>query len=288
MGIDAQEVDRRLQEMWRRSAEGWRRRQQSLREKTAPVSAWLVDAIDPKAGERVLELAAGPGETGFIAARRLGREGRLLSTDQAPQMVEIARGRAAELALDNVEFAVLDAQRMELDPGSFDAVLCRWGYMLMVDPDEALRRTRWVLKPGGRLALASWDRPERNLWMAAPALALAARGAMVLPKPREPGPFALADPAEVERRLKAAGFGAVQTDVIEFLQRYPSLDEYWAETMDLSAPVVDAMEGLPSNEVEAVRGAVARTLSPFIGPGGAIEIPARAVVAFAVAAPPIA
>jgi SAM-dependent methyltransferase len=142
-----------------------------------------VNAIDPKPGERVLELAAGPGETGLIAAQRLGPEGRLLSTDQAPQMVEIARRRAAELGLENVDFDVTDAQRMELEPESFDAVLCRWGYMLMADPDEALRRTRRVLKRGGRLPLATWDRPDRNLWMSAPVIAPVSEGVMPPPDP---------------------------------------------------------------------------------------------------------
>jgi SAM-dependent methyltransferase len=93
-----------------------------------------VTAIDPKPGQRVLELAAGPGETGFLVAQRLGPDGTLLSTDQSPDMVEVARRRAAELGLTNVEFQVLDGQQIDLDERSFDAVLCRWGYMLMVHP----------------------------------------------------------------------------------------------------------------------------------------------------------
>jgi ubiquinone/menaquinone biosynthesis C-methylase UbiE len=98
-------------------------------------------------------------------------------------MVEIARRRAAELGLENVDFDVIDAQRMELEPESFDAVLCHWGYMLMADPDEALRRTRRVLKRGGRLPLATWDRPDRNLWMSAPVIAPVSEGVMPPPDP---------------------------------------------------------------------------------------------------------
>src|SRR5436305_3991497 len=206
MRIEAQERDRRQREMWRRGAQGWGRRQASLRERTAPVSQWLVDAIDPQPGERLLEVAAGPGETGFIAAQRIAPDGRLLSTDQAPDMVEVAQRRAAELGLDNVDFAVIDAQQLELEPASFDAAICRWGYMLMGDPDEALRRTRLALRDGGRLALATWDRPDRNLWLSAPVLALVGHGAMPPPNPADPSPFALPDPTDVERRLRSAGF----------------------------------------------------------------------------------
>src|SRR5690349_21362730 len=176
MSMEAEKLDQRQRELWRRGAEGWERRQAALRERTAPVSQWLVDAIDPQPGERLLEIAAGPGETGFIAAQRIGPEGQLLCTDQAPEMVEVARRRASELGLTNVDFATIDAQKLELEPGSFDAALCRWGYMLMRDPEEAMRRTRVALRGGGRLALATWDRPDRNLWRAAPVMPLGRRG----------------------------------------------------------------------------------------------------------------
>jgi ubiquinone/menaquinone biosynthesis C-methylase UbiE len=283
MATDARELDERQRELWRRGAQGWERRQASLREKTAPVSQWLVDAIDPQPGQRVLDLAAGPGETGFMAAQRLGPEGRLLSTDQAQEMVDVARRRADELGLTNVDFAVIDAQGLELQPASFDAVVCRWGYMLMANPDGAMRRTRTVLRDGGRLALATWDRPDRNLWMAAPVMALVAQGAMPPPNPSDPSPFAMPDPVNLEGRLRSAGFSSVRTDRVEFPQRYPSLDEYWAETLDLAAPIAAAVAGMTDDELETVRAAMRDTVSQFTGADGRIEIPANAIVALAVA-----
>jgi ubiquinone/menaquinone biosynthesis C-methylase UbiE len=281
MAMDARELDQRQRELWRRGARGWERRQASLRERTAPVSQWLVDAIDPQPGERLLEVAAGPGETGFIAARRIGPEGRLLSTDQAPDMVEVAQRRAAELGLDNVDFAVVDAQEMELEPGSFDAALCRWGYMLMGDPDGAMRRTRVALRDGGRLALATWDRPDRNLWLAAPVMALLSQGAIPPPNPADPSPFALPDPADLEGRLRAAGFASVRTDRVSFSQRFPSFDEYWEESMDCGAPLAVVVEELEAAETEAVRSATREALSRFTAGDGRMEIPSSAVVAAA-------
>lgn len=281
MAMDAQELDRRQRELWRRGAQGWERRQASLREKTAPVSRWLVDAVGPQPGERVLELAAGPGETGFIAAQRIGPEGRLLCTDQAPEMIEVARRRASELGLTNVDFAVIDAQELELESGSFDAALCRWGYMLMADPNEAMRRTRVALRSEGRLAMATWDRPDRNLWMAAPAMALVGQGIIPPPNPADPSPFALPDPVDVEGRLRSAGFASVRTDRLEFSQRYPSFDEYWAETLDCGAPIAAAVAGLQAAQVDAIQMATRQTLSQFTTDDGGIDIPASAVVAVA-------
>lgn len=283
MAMDARELDQRQRELWRRGAQGWERRQASLREKTAPVSQWLVDAIDPKPGERVLEVAAGPGETGFIAARRIAPEGRLLSTDQAPDMVQVAQRRAAELGLTNVDFAVIDAQELELEPGGFDAALCRWGYMLMGDPNEAMRRTRVALRDGGRLAAATWDRPDRNLWLAAPVMALVSQGAIPPPDPADPSPFAIHDPVDLEGRLRSAGFASARTDRVEFSQRYPSFDEYWAESMDCAAPIADLVQQREAADVEAFRSATRDALSQFTTKDGRLEIPASAVVAVAVA-----
>src|SRR3954463_1076877 len=129
-----------------------------MRAAPAPITAWLVEALRPAPGHQVLELAAGPGEVGFALAERLRPGGRLLSTDGAEAMVQLARAGAAALRLDDVvETKVVDAESIEAPAASFDGVLCRWGYMLMADPGAALRETRRVLRPGGRVALAAWD-----------------------------------------------------------------------------------------------------------------------------------
>jgi ubiquinone/menaquinone biosynthesis C-methylase UbiE len=283
MTSGAREQDEQQRAMWRRGALGWERRQESLRKKTAPVAQWLVNAIDPQRGEQVLELAAGPGETGFMIAQRLGPEGKLLCTDQSPEMVEVARRRASELGLTNVDFAVIDAQQLELKQGEFDGAVCRWGYMLMADPDEAMRRTRAALRDGGRLALATWDRPDRNLWLAAPVLALVGHGAMPPPNPADPSPFALPEPTDLERRLRSAGFSEARSERVELRQTYPSFDEYWAETMDMAAPVAEAVAAVSPTEAEAARASTQDTLSQFTAADGQIDVPAMAVVAAAVA-----
>jgi ubiquinone/menaquinone biosynthesis C-methylase UbiE len=276
-------TDVEQREIWHRAAAGWERWQAELREVTAPVSEWLVDAIDPQPGERVLELAAGPGETGFLAAQRLGTEGKLVSTDQSPDMVEVARRRAEELGLGNVEFRVVDGQEIDLDEQSFDAVLCRWGYMLMADPDAALRGTHRVLREGGRLALATWDTPDRNMWLAAPAMQLVARGALPPPEPGAPSPFAMPDTAQLEQRVAGAGFQQVETDKVEFDQVFPSFDQYWQVTLDLGAPIAAAMAEMDDATVSEVREAVREVLAQFAGSDGALRIPASAVVAKATA-----
>ncbi len=283
MATDPQVLDQAQRDAWKRAAGAWEKWQAELREATAPVSQWMVDTIDPQPGQRILELAAGPGETGFLAAARIGPSGRLISTDQSEEMVSAGRRRAAQLGLPNVDFEVLDAQRIVLEPGSVDAVLCRWGYMLMGDPDSAFRGTKRVLRHGGRLALAVWDTPDRNLWMAALPMQLVARGALPAPEPGSPTPFSMADADALAQRLADAGFSDVETAKVEFVQTYASFDQYWEITGDLAAPLTEALGTLDERQAGEVRDAVRGFLGQFAAANGTVSVPASTIVATATA-----
>src|ERR1700761_8623925 len=128
-----------------------------------PVSVAMIDALALQPGERVLELAAGPGDTGLMAAE-LTRPGTLISSDGAEAMLDVARARARALGIDNVEFRQLELEWIDLPTASIDAVLCRWGIMLIVDPEAAAQEIRRGLRAGGRAAFSVWDAPERNPW----------------------------------------------------------------------------------------------------------------------------
>jgi ubiquinone/menaquinone biosynthesis C-methylase UbiE len=183
----------------------------------------------------------------------------------------------------NVRFEVIDAQHNPLESASVDGALCRWGFMLMADPDAALRETRRVLREGGRLALATWDTPDRNVWMSAPFIQLVARGAVPPPDPAAPGPFALADLGALARRLADAGFHDVQTGKVEYRHDYDSFEQFWETTNDLAAPVAEALARLDPQLVAEVRDAVRGVLAPFETEGGGLSVPASAVVASAIA-----
>src|SRR4029077_3266224 len=107
-------------------------------------------------GQRVLELAAGPGDTGFLAAELVRPGGMLISSDASQAMIGVARGRARDLGVSNVEFKRMELEWIDLDTASVDAALCRFGLMLAADPGAALQEIRRVLRPGGAVALAVW------------------------------------------------------------------------------------------------------------------------------------
>src|SRR4051794_24164293 len=163
--LDAEQQRAKSREMWERAAPGWGRRAARLRDWGMPVSVAMIEALALQPGQRVLELAAGPGDTGFIAAELIQPGGTLVSSDGAEAMVELARTRAREAGIDDgIEFRVLELEWIDLPTASVDAALCRWGIMLTVDPEAAAREVRRVLRAGGRAAFAVWDRPELNPW----------------------------------------------------------------------------------------------------------------------------
>jgi SAM-dependent methyltransferase len=268
-------------ESWEEAASGWTRQQEAMREFTAPVSHWMIDATGPQPGERVLELAAGLGETGMLAAELVAPVGGVIVSDQAEAMLSGARERAIALSLSNVEFQVLNAEWIDLPVASIDVVLCRWGYMLMADPPAALRDTRRVLRPGGRIALAVWDELDRNPWMMLPAKELRERGLSEAPSPGTPGPFVLGSPERVRELLEQAGFTEVRVEALELHRRHASFEEFWDATLDLSRQLHDAVLDRPEAEIAEIHAALAERFSPYTAADGSMDIPGRTLVASA-------
>jgi SAM-dependent methyltransferase len=176
--------------------------------------------------------------------------------------------------LGNVEHRVLDAERMDLEDDSVDAVVCRWGYMLMADPAAALRETRRVLRGGGSLAFAVWATPDRNPWAAIPGMTLVQRGHMPPPEPGGPGIFAMGDPERIRELATGAGFDEPEVDEIAFEFRYADSDEVWDTIVRLAGPLAEAIEGLGDGEREATRTAIMENMAPFRNEDGSYTAPA--------------
>jgi SAM-dependent methyltransferase len=275
-GEDASSYRRQSFEAWQQAATGWERERDILWRATRGLSEWMVDHASPRPGETVLELAAGVGDTGYLAAERIGSEGRLISTDRAPGMLDAARRRGAELGVTNAEWRDLDAERMDIADESIDVVLCRWGYMLMADPVAAMHETRRVLRPRGRLAFAVWGDPEFN---AGPTLipeVLIEQGHLPPGESSGPGMFALSDPADVRALVESASLRLTDMAEVPVDFRYADADEFWRVHTGLSTIVTRTLRRLGEGEIEQARAATAERLEPY-ATGAGIEIPGVAI-----------
>jgi ubiquinone/menaquinone biosynthesis C-methylase UbiE len=278
--VDVEDYRRTSQQVWETMAPGWERWRAQLADALTPVRERLIRELAPQPGETVLELGAGTGETGFEAAAMLGAGGRLVSTDFSRDMVEVARRRGGELGLGNVDYRVIDAERIELNTGSVDGVLCQSTYMLVADPAAALSETRRVLRPGGRLALSVWGAPERNPWASIGAMILVERGHMPPPEPEAPGVFSMASADRTRTLLERAGFSSVRTAEVPVRFGFRDLDDYEQWVIDVAGPIAMVVRGLPEDERELLRARLREAFVPFAADGGH-ELPGVALCAVA-------
>ena len=278
---DADAVRAEILERWGRAAAGWSKRARQVREFGLPVSAWMLDHAGLQPGLRVLELAAGPGETGFLAAELIRPGGSLVCSDATEEMLDVARARAKELGIENVAFKRIELEWIDLDTASVDVVLCKWGLMFSTDPEASLREVRRVLRPGGRVALAVWDGPPENPWATIPTRALVELGHTTPLDPDAPGMFALAPPGRLRGVLEAAGFLDVVVASVEPARAFDSVEEYLAETLDLSSMFGDLFNPLSDEQRTEVVARVAELAQPYAEADGLLRMPARSLVAAA-------
>jgi ubiquinone/menaquinone biosynthesis C-methylase UbiE len=281
MTTEASEQQRRENyEVAEAIAPTWERRRGYVEAVSTPVREWMLRELGPRAGDTVLELAAGVGETGFDAAELVGERGRLISTDLSPAMLAAARRRGAERGLGNVEYRVIDAERIELEADSVDGVLCRFGYMLMADPARALAETRRVLRPGGRLALAVWGAMEQNPFFTIVAIRLTQHGHLPPPEPPGPPVFSMAGAERTTALLEGAGFSGVRTEEVPVRFEVPSAGEYLSVISDTAGPLGLALRGLSETDREAIKADVDDSLARFAAERG-YELPGVALCAAA-------
>ena len=280
--MDAEAYRAESRERWEAAAAGWAQEREAFQRDAMPVSQWMLDAAHLQPGHVVLELAAGPADTGLMAAELVAPDGKAIITDNAEGMLEAARARAKEVGATNVEIRPMEAEWIDMPTASVDAVLCRWGYMLLADPETALRETRRVLRPGGRVALAAWAGPEANPWFAVMGRVFIERGVMEPEPPDTPGPLAFGRrPGQVEELLDAAGFDDAETDTLDFAFRAASLDEFRDQAIRRSGRFSAIVARLEPAEHYRLRDAVDAAFAPYVGADGRVEIPARALVAAA-------
>ena len=179
----------------------WASVREPLDRQLSPLGLRAISALAPRAGERVLDVGCGAGQTVVQLVEAVGLAGEVVGVDISPRLLDIARERTATFG--NVSFIEGDAQTRRLPPGRFDALYSRFGVMAFRDPVKAFENLRQALKPGGRLAFVCWRSLAENDLDLVPLRAAGLEGSADMT------PFALEDPARVSEILSSAGFDEV-------------------------------------------------------------------------------
>jgi ubiquinone/menaquinone biosynthesis C-methylase UbiE len=273
----ADEIRANLHTMWKAVAPGWDQNAEFNDERKAAMTAAMLEAAALEPGNRVLELACGPGGLGMDAAERVGPEGEVVLSDVVPEMTAIAERRAEARGLGNVSTLDLDLERIDQPDDGYDAALCCEGIMLVLDPRAAAREIRRVLKPGGRAVVSVWGQRERNPWLGAMLDAVGAQLGGTFPPPGMPGPFALDGRDKLLAVLWDAGFEDVEITEVDSPWRGTSFDQWWLVTTALAGPLAKVLEVQPPEAVEAIRSHAHDALREYETPNG-LEIPGMTLV----------
>jgi ubiquinone/menaquinone biosynthesis C-methylase UbiE len=179
-----------------------------------------------RAGERFLDVAAGPGGLTLPAAR-IGAHA--VATDWSPTMIERFEARVREEGLQNTEGRVMDVHALEFEDDSFDVTGSQFGVMLVPDQPLALREMVRVTRPGGRVLVIAYGSPDKfeALQVFIGALQAVAPDFPGLPDDPPPLEFQLSDPDEFAARLTAAGLREVRVEATSERLRFDSGDEMW-------------------------------------------------------------
>ncbi len=266
---------------WSAAAAGWEKWGDWFDRNSGNLAGWLCDAAGLKPGHTALDLACGAGQPSVTAAGRVRPGGRVIATDLSADMVAVTRRKAQQLGLDNLDVQEMDAQALTFPDATFDAATCRFGLMFCPDPVKAASEIRRVLKPGARFATAVWDVPAKNPFFTSIMGVLGEFVPLPPPDPAAPGVFRLAPPGELERVLKAGGFGSVTVEARPIMLTYESLDQYWEIQTALAAPLRAAIASLSAEKVAQLKARVFESLAPNVA-GGVVKLAAVPLCAAAI------
>lgn len=259
------------------AAEAWHRLGDRRVNLWRSVSERMLDLASVGVGSRVLDVAAGTGDDALLAARRVGPSGHVLATDLSTHMLRIAAELVRQAGVTNVETHVMDAERVDLPPDTFDAVICRNGLMFIPDLQTALLGMHRVLRPGGKIAAVVFSSEEQNPVVAIPLEIVRRIGHLPRRAPGEPGWFALGAPAVLEAAFRAAGFRDVAVEPISTNRRAASVQDV-VRTLRDNPVLSEPLSRLDSAEREQASREMAEALSRFAGPDG-FDAPGESLIA---------
>jgi ubiquinone/menaquinone biosynthesis C-methylase UbiE len=280
--MDATAAKAKEHKSWSAASPAWKKYDPELLAWVAPVTDRMLERLRLAQGQRILDLASGTGEPSLAIAERVGPLGSVLGSDFVEAMLVVAREKAANRGLHNVEYRVADGETLEVPAGSFDGASMRFGLMFMPDPVAAMKRVHHALKPGGRAVIVTWGAAAKNPWAGIPVAALKRQMEIPAPEPGAPGLFAFADPERLRSTLTQAGFAEVEIDeVANEVGSFADGAAYGEFIFTLSGPLAVLLGQLPADKQAQVKADVAAEIEQQFRRGPRLAIPGSAWLAVA-------
>jgi ubiquinone/menaquinone biosynthesis C-methylase UbiE len=279
MSLDPVEFRDGQREQWNRAATGWDKWSELIDKGASRVSERMVELAGVEPGSRVLDVAAGYGEPSLTAARAVGPEGEVVSTDISGEMLAFGRERAAAAGVDNIEFVESDAAGLDFGDDSFDAALSRWGIIFEPDGEAAAGRIRGFLRPGARMAISSWGPPEAVPFLGIPVRTAMQRLDVSPPPPGTPGPLSRPTPEAVGSLLDGGGFSEIDVEEAEVTMEWPSPEEFTTFVKEIAPPIRAMIDPHPQQVQDETWQAITDAVRAEAAQDGTVSMTSLALLA---------
>ncbi len=263
---------------WTENAAAWQRHNATIRTMFAPLTAALIEEAGITAGQKVLDVAGGPGEPSLTIAETVGPTGSVMCTDAVAEMVEAAEAEAKRRGLTNVSFRQCLADSLPFDDNSFDAVVSRLGVMFFPDVPAALNEMLRVVRPQGALCFVVWGKNDRNPFTYCVQNVISRYVEMPPAGPDDPGAFRFAEPGKLAGLLAQAGAVDVRERELNFRIEAPiSAEQFWEMRSATSGTLREKLATLPEDEARRAAMEVQESVHEFF-PNGQMSFPAQMLV----------
>ncbi|MEI2301295.1 class I SAM-dependent methyltransferase [Ensifer sp. MJa1] len=255
MSAHLDQIRDQQRETWDRFSAGWKRWDRLVLAWLAPFGAAMIRQAAIRDGAQVLDVAAGTGEPGLTVAASIPN-GRVTVTDLSERMLEVATENAKHRGLSNFETRACDAGALPFSDRTFDAVLCRFGFMFFPDVAAAAREMVRVARPGAHVCAAVWGAPDKNSWATTIMATIARHVEMPKPPAGAPGLFRCAPAGMMAAVFADAGLRDVREEEVTTTMAHDTPEDYWTFMTEIAAPVVAGLAQVDATTHERIRNEV--------------------------------
>lgn len=254
MAINEQNNDIREQQrqLWNKFSPGWEKWDNFVIGWLRPIGDKLLEEASLMEGHLVLDVATGTGEPGLTAAQNIGN-GKVIGTDLAEEMINIANKKADIKGVSNYTAHVADSSGLNFKNESFDSVICRFGIMYFPEPQDGVKEMARVLKKGGKISLSAWTGPQKNQWATAASAVINKMLNLPPPPANAPGVFRCSQAGTLTSFLKEAGLQNIEEKEITGEIYFDSPEHYWEFVNDVVAPVATALSKVDQETKERIK-----------------------------------
>jgi len=240
MELEIEQIRDQQKETWNKFSPGWKKWDELTMNFLKPMGDEIIRLLHLKSDDIVLDIAAGTGEPGLTIASHLNG-GKVISTDLAEGMLEVAQENAKKRGIKNFETIVCDVSELPFADNTFNAISCRFGFMFFPDMQLAIKEMTRVLKPGGKIATAVWNIPEKNFWVTATMGTINKNIVIPPPPPEAPGMFRCSKAGFMSDLFSQAGLKNISENEVVGKLNCKTIDVYWDMMNDVAAPIVAAL-----------------------------------------------